>query len=296
MVPRYNFAKWWHLLSLDAPTIAILWSWVFAHAMHLHIPLLSILFLPAATWLLYVADRILDGLRHDWMDRERTDLRERHIFHARHRQAFVLTALILAALLAYLVFTHMYPQALRDNLFLSMFALLYLFLVHTTSRFGRVPQPGWLPKELAVGIIFAAATAVPAWSRMYKCPDLQKVHLAQAVILFALLCWINCVAIEKWEGGWPVPLESSTFTAAHRSTRWAGAHLKSIVSAIALFSVAGAWSAQPSGLGEVYLAAFLSSALFFGLDAQRSLFSPFSLRIAADAAMLTPLAIFLIHP
>src|SRR5271156_21025 len=36
----YNLAEWWHLLSLDAPTVAALWSWFFARAMHLHLPLI----------------------------------------------------------------------------------------------------------------------------------------------------------------------------------------------------------------------------------------------------------------
>ena len=286
---RYNFVERWHLLSLDAPTVAALWSWLFARAMHLRMPLLSILLLATATWLLYVADRILDGLRLG-----QTELRERHIFHARHRRAFVLTALIFAVLLVWMIFTHMYSQALKDDLFLSVFALLYFFFVHASSRFGHIPRPGWMPKELVVGIIFAAATAVPTWSRMGKYSDLDKARLVEAILLFAMLCWINCVAIEKWETGWPVALESSTFPAVHRSTRWAAAHLQSIVVAIALFSLVAAWFARPSGLGEVYFAAFLSSGLFLGIDARRSLFSPLSLRIAADAALLTPMAVFLI--
>jgi hypothetical protein len=192
-----------------------------------------------------------------------------------------------------MVFTRMNSQALKDDLFLSVFALLYFFFIHAENRFGRVTaRSNWLPKELAVGILFAAATAVPAWSRMSEYPELEKARLAQAVILFAVLCWINCVAIEKWEAGRPSPAGNQRLAAAHPSTQWAGAHLKSIVCAIALFSIAGAWFGGTSGLDEVYLAAFLSSGLFLALDAQRPFLSPLSLRIAADAALLTPLAIF----
>jgi hypothetical protein len=40
----------------------------------------------------------------------------------------------------------------------------------------------------------------------------------------------------------------------------------------------------------VYLAALLSSGLLFALDTRSSRLSPLYLRIAADAALLTPLA------
>jgi len=42
----------------------------------------------------------------------------------------------------------------------------------------------------------------------------------------------------------------------------------------------------------VYLAALLSSGLLFALDTRSSRLSPLQLRIAADAALLTPLAVF----
>ncbi|HEX3435703.1 MAG TPA: hypothetical protein VHT24_02975 [Pseudacidobacterium sp.] len=54
-------AVYWHLLSLDAPTVAALWSWSFARAAHVELPILAPLLLAAGTWLVYVADRILDG-------------------------------------------------------------------------------------------------------------------------------------------------------------------------------------------------------------------------------------------
>jgi hypothetical protein len=285
---RYNLVEWWHLLSLDAPTVAALWSWFFARAMHLRIPFLAALLLAAATWMLYVTDRILDGL-----GRSRAEMRERHIFYARHRGTFVAAALILAGPLLWMVLTRMYPRTLREDLFLSVFAALYLFVVHVTGNFARAGRHGWLPKELAVGILFAAATAVPAWSHLDGYPGAAKERLAQAVMLFAVLCWINCVAIEKWEAGGPSPSRASTLSGLHgihASTRWAGAHLRPILSIVALFSAARACLAPTYTLSAIYLAALLSSSLILALDAWRSWFSPLSLRIAADAALLTPIA------
>jgi hypothetical protein len=271
----YTLAEWWHLLSLDAPTVAALWSWFFARAMHLHLPFFQPLLLALGTWLLYVADRILDGLRQG-------ELRERHYFHARHRAAFLGAAALTAVFLAWFVLTHMRPEALRANSWIGIFALLYLFAVHRPTNSAR-DNPPQLPKELAVAILFAAATAVPAWSRLGASPG--KEQLALAVVFFAVLCWINCVSIEKWEAG-----------NSHSTTRWAGLHLRAIVTMIALFSLAGTLLAPSRGLMAVYLAALLSSGLLFLLDTSSAHVSPRHLRIAADAALLTPLAFFpLVH-
>jgi hypothetical protein len=260
----YHLVQWWHLLSLDAPTVAALWSWFFVYAMHLHLSFIQALLLPVATWLLYVADRILDGLCRGAI------LRERHHFHARHRTAFLLVSAFLVVPLAWAVATHMRPEALRDDAWIGLFALFYLFAVHRTAARR-------LPKELAVALIFSLATAVPAWSRLQA----GKGQLVPAVIFFALLCWVNCVGIEKWEGG--------KFNA---TTRWASLHLRIIVTIIALFSLAAALLAPSRGLMAVYLAALLSSGLLFTLDTRSSHLSPLQLRIAADAALLTPLALF----
>ena len=108
-----------------------------------------------------------------------------------------------------------------------------------------------------------------------------KGQLAPAIIFFALLCWINCVGIEKWEGG-----------NLYATTRWASLHLRPIVTMIALFSFTAALLAPTRGLAMLYLAALISSALLFALDAHSSQLSPLHLRIAADAALLTPLALF----
>jgi hypothetical protein len=167
----------------------------------------------------------------------------------------------------------MRPEAVRDNSWIGIFTLSYLFAVHRKPAFT-------LPKELAVAILFAAATAVPAWSRLGAGNGLGKEQLAPAVVFFAGLCWINCLGIEKWETG------------GNPTTRWASLHLRLFVTMIALFSLAAALLAPSRGLMTVYLAALLSSGLLFVLDVRSSHLSPLHLRIAADAALLTPLAFF----
>jgi hypothetical protein len=259
-------AEYWHLLSLDAPTVAGVWSWLFVRAMHLHLTLIQWMLLPAGTWLLYAADRILDGLGPI----PHGPLRDRHHFHAKHRTAFLSGCAILAALLAWAIATHMNRVALQEDVWLGTFAGFYLLAVHR-SRWA-------FPKELAVAILFAAATAVPAWSRLSTA---GKYQLGLAIALFALLCWINCAGIEKWEGGYP-----------HATTRWASLHLRAIAGAIGVLALVAAWRSPTTGLTALYLAAWASSGLLFWLDARSERLKPLHRRIAADAALLTPLALW----
>lgn len=282
----YSIAECWHLMSLDAPTVAVLWSCFFARAMHLAPPYRAALLLTCAIWLVYAGDRILDGLT---AGRAET-LRERHRFHARHRKAFLLAAAVLAGALAAAgpqdILPGMPAAALREDAVLGALAFLYFAAVHLP----RLRCSSWLPKEFTVGVLFAAASAVPAWShltfsRVYDNRDLGKAQLAPAILLFAILCWINCAGIEKWEAD-----PNSKAGGLHASTRWAGAHLQAILPAVAAEAAFQAWFTPWHGLKAVYLAVLLSSVLLLMLDLWSSRLSSLHLRIAADAALLTPLA------
>ena len=52
---------WLHLLSLDAPLVAVLWQLLFTKALRVHLPPVVTLVTALAIWLIYVADRILDS-------------------------------------------------------------------------------------------------------------------------------------------------------------------------------------------------------------------------------------------
>ena len=156
--------------------------------------------------------------------------------------------------------------------------MIYFILVHKPA--GK--PTAWLPKELAVGIVFAAATAVPAWSRI----EAGRAALVPAVAIFAALCWLNCVAIERWENG-PLP---SVMRNSHLTTRWAANHLREATLALGLTAaLLAVWSRSTTTI--VYLAAIGSAICLAVLDCYRGRFSIVGLRIAADAALLTPLLI-----
>ncbi len=276
----------WHLLSLDAPTIAALWSWFFARAMRIELPWHAPLLLALGTWLVYVADRILDGTRST----PSSPLRERHHFHARHRKAFLIAGGAAGVALLWLIVARMSANARYEDTVLFAAALLYLVLVHK-PRTGRT---SWLPKELAVGIVFAAATAVPAWSRLGSGLHSERTALFPAVALFAAVCWLNCVAIERWEN--LTPDGHSQSPGAHYTTLWAARNFAFVASAIV--AISGIAAVILTGLSTVwawreaatiYLASGAAALTLAILDHHRKSLSTLQLRIAADLALLTPL-------
>jgi len=251
--------------------------------MHIHLPWTAPLLLALGTWLVYVADRILDGL----CITVESQLRERHLLYARHRGKLVSAAFVVTLVLLWLVSTHMSPAARREDSALFGAALIYFVLIHLCGSLSESGIERWFPKELAVALVFAAAVAVPAWSRLSG----NRTSLILLVATFSLLCWLNCVAIEKWEH---IPYGSARtlrIPVSHASTRWAQRHLSFVSFALALLASIGCVQSRLFGhhaaMAALYLASAGSAIVFPLLD--RSRLSSFELRIAADAALLTPL-------
>jgi len=291
--------EYWHLLSLDAPSVATLWAWGFARALHFALSATPLLLLFGGTWLLYIADRILDGLRPT------ARLRERHLFYIRNRAAVLASAIPVIVFLGWLVFVHMLPAARRDDLVLFAVAAAYFCCVHLRGR----SIERWFPKELIVALIFASATAVPAFARLTPTAVHATAVATQSpavlpilAALFGALCWLNCIAIEKWEqfaeldrSARPMPSHNHPDQLTDHTTRWGQEHLRAISASITLAAICAAALLLPSYrfAAELCFAASLSSALLLALD--RAPLSAFHLRIAADAALLTPLLLVFIR-
>jgi hypothetical protein len=267
----HTLLRYWHLLSLDAPTVAALWCWAFGRATRLGLSP----WLPAAlamgTWLFYVADRLLDARFSP-----EAALKERHRFHERHRRWFLAIAAPVALALALLV-AHMPRSLITSYCVLGALSLLYLGLVHLPAR-ARGRSLPYFPKEFVIALLFAAASALPAWDEAWRrAAGMPRHHpLLLLCPLFAVLCWLNCVAIEDWE--------------QHRNGNrvlWLAelALAASCLSLFGLFNQPARWLA---------VAAALSGALFLVLD--RSRLAPGGRRIAADLALLTPLLLLIAEP
>ena len=168
--------------------------------MRIDLPWYAPLLLALGTWLVYVADRILDGTRAD----PSTPLRERHRFHARHRKAFLTAGAAVGCALIWLIVARMSANARYEDTVLFSAALLYLVLVH---------KPGWAettgcPKNSPSDSLRRRnrrPRLVPPQLR----PPLRPPALFPAVAIFAAICWLNCVAIERWEN--LIPTGSARF-------------------------------------------------------------------------------------
>jgi hypothetical protein len=252
--------EYWHLLGLDAPSIVALWAWAFARGSSLQLPPATLAILALGTWLVYVSDRLLDVLL------EQEDIRKRHIFHKNHWRMFLVAAVLVLGTIVYLALFQMPYQAMREDAALFAIAIVYFIGVHLRGKLH-------LPKEMIVGLIFALATAVPTWSRL----DPSNTGSLIPVLAFALVAWLNCWAIEVWES-----------TTIDRRRLSAIVSKYSLWLAIPLTTVALYTGEQLAGIAAI------SAFLLFVIDRRRGHWATMTLRVAADAAMLTPLLLMLV--
>ena len=259
----------WHLLSLDAPTVAALWTWFIAAACCIHLPLLSLMAMAAAVWTLYAADRLLDA-----QSSSPDALEARHHFHHRHRTAFLVGIACSSVLLAVLL-PHIPQEAIHLYLILGGLVFGYFVLIHATQSAHR------LPKEIAVGVCFASAVFIPTVSRN---PTLRPMLLAPA-LLFAALCCLNCLFIYTWEH--PAP----DGQIPHFITAFALRRLPAF--AIAVAATSASLAIFDRAPWPIYAAIAFSAIALLLLHLQRKHHAEPTLRTAADLALLTP-ALFVI--
>jgi hypothetical protein len=113
-----------------------------------------------------------------------------------------------------------------------------------------------------VALLFGLGTALAAWPRISTIGD------ALAILLFAVLCWVNCTAIEDWESGQGVRTCASLAAGA-----------------IAIFAAVVLREHRPV-VGGAETAAALG---LMCLDRLRGRLSPDALRVLADMVLATPL-------
>lgn len=227
---------------------------------------MRILILALTVWLIYLADHFLDGtLAHN----ERA-LKARHLFWRYNVQAFGVLAGGTGVAIFWLVNADIGHVVVHSGVILAGVVAIYMLAVHL----GGTAIKRVLPKEILVGLIFAAGTTLPVWSR-------RGGFTWDAVgpwALFGLLCCLNCIAIECWEGGFKAT--RSPFL------QWADARLNWLALGLALAGVfLHLWLREGRlvwGADAVAIAAVLTMALN---GARRRLSSP-ALRVLADVALL----------
>jgi hypothetical protein len=263
----------WHLASLDAPTVAVVWALAIARSTGVRLEPWIPFLLACGTWTVYVVDRLLDTRRainaHDF-----AGLRERHYFHWRHRHTlFPLAAC--AAAIAIALIVRLMPLATREHdSLIAAAALIYFSGVHAPAQLPRWSH-GIVSKELLVGILFAAGCAAPALSPLHSAAFVWPI--LPAVIFLASLAWLNCAAIGVWES---------------QSTR-----LRIPVSAATLtftgFTAAVIIAPYNARISALLTCGAISALLLFLLHRMQHRLPPVTVRALVDLVLLTP-AILLI--
>lgn len=265
--PQPGVLAWWHLLSLDAPTVATTWTIFVARASHVPLPASVPCAMFLAVWIIYASDRLLDA-------RKQHNLEARHRFHARHRACFR-PFLIVAAVALIPLIAALPGQTHRAYLVLGCALVLWLLLVHLVAQ-----PPRRIPKELAVGVFFSIAVFLPT---LCSRPGLVRPFILP-VLFFANLCSLNCLFIYAWEH----PSAATGTTRPHSSTSFGLRILPSIAVVSALLPLVALPLAAPHARPILFAASLAATSLLF-LHHTRGHLSRVNLRAAADLALLVPL-------
>jgi cell division protein FtsW (lipid II flippase) len=219
----------------------------------------------AAVWTLYAADRLLDAQSPD-----DNALEARHHFHRKHRM-FFLAGIALACVLLAALLPRLQQEAIHLYLILGVLVFGYFVVIHATQSAHR------LPKEIAVGVCFAAAVFIPTVSRN---PGLRTMLLPSA-LLFAALCSLNCLFIYAWEH------PSPTGPTPHLITTFALRHLPFFSIAVAATS-AGLAVFDDRAPWVIQAALSLSAGALLLLHLGRNRRSALVQRTLADLVLLAP--------
>jgi len=275
--PRHH--PWWlypNLLSLDAPTVAVVWLFAFSRAFDspLSFSVCAVLFL--AVWSIYVIDRLIDGLRQkNW-----SLATERHRFVQHHQKQFVGLLAVIVPLGAGLTITTLPIDLIVAGLTLCVMVILYF-----TAFTCLFPQLKRLrAKEFACGFVFAVGTSLGVDAVRHGV-FAHPARTLPAILIFASLCIFNCLIIAARE----------------RHTDWANdpaaasvwwRHLDrdlTILGVVLTTASAIAW--MQSSQYALYPACFISALTLILLNLFQKRFSKSLPRVLADVALLSPLLV-----
>lgn len=271
---------WPNLLSLDAPLLAVAWQILFARSFGAGVNAAQAAVLAMYVWLVYVADRTLDGLRTGDPSHDTA----RHRFYRKHWTKILPAFLLVAAAAAYLSLTELGPALLAGYLWLAAAGTIYFAVVHLMP--ARM-QHRW-PKEMAVAILFAAGVCMPNFAAGQSAWR----FFAPAFALFSGALWINALGIECWEHrrdraarGTIIPLASRALAINLEAAAWATA------AAAATLAVMHPGRA---GTPPLYASIAASAAILGTIEWSRNRLGKDAMRVLADAALLTPILAMLL--
>jgi hypothetical protein len=182
-----NPLVWLNLICLDAPLVALCWQWIFGHTLHLVVPLGHRLALFFTAWLIYLADRFGDSM--SLRSNQPKSLRQQ--FCLRHGNVWLGTIIGVGMIDAVVVFKAVDYATLVPGAIVGGVTIAYIVINHAGNEvWETIPL-----KELAIGSLFAAGTLLGVTPHIFA----VQTTTISAAILFATLCWLNCVSIAIWE-------------------------------------------------------------------------------------------------
>ena len=281
-VPAPNRKPWWlypHLLSLDAPLVAIAWLYVFAKTWRLgYHPWEAYASLGLVVWIIYAADRLLDA---SMLNGDNPSLQNRHNFHWQHRRWFKLALMVAVPVVVALVVLRM-PVAIYRHLMLGgvMVAGFFGLSLLATQDSRDIPHT----KNIFGGVTFAFGTALIAHVYRYEY-DIYDMLFSREFVCFAVLCVLNISAISLWEHAARSPDVETK----------AGDELTLTLPLTLLAAVALGHALLENELSTrpFFYAILTGAGLLYVLNRIRANLSMDALRVLADVAMLLPALVFM---
>lgn len=261
------------MLSLDAPSVALVWQWQLARVARFPLGWQHAFILGVSTWLAYAADRWIEGWRLA-PEKVRTP---RHRFYQRTRWPICAVWVALLAADVSVAALHLTPREFCAGLLLLAPVLLYLLshqLFHRDHRWRA-------PKEVCVALLISGGTVVFSLAQ----PAASWRPLLAPLGLFFLLCFANCALISVWEHEID---EAHGQTSLARQSRHAHKFIGTLPWALALAAAAFGLFAAPPVRAAIWCAA-ASGALLGAIDLRERRLGWQLARVLADAALLTPL-------
>ena len=270
-----------HCWSLDAPLVALAWQAFWDECLGVFPRWAPRLVLALTVWLIYMADRWLDGYRLSHLNPQ-TPCAPRHRMAITHRRLIGWLIAFTLVLTAVLSLFFLRWKILRLGLALSSLVSLYFLMRHVPRLQRRMPA-----REVCVGVLFAAGTCLPAFGWL----PLWSPEMLWAAVLFGLLCALNCFAISSWEkeadraqGDDSMAL---SFPGLSRHMTW----LALMLGGLAGISLAFAAPA----LGPLFAVIGIGALLVGALDACSNRLSILQRRLLVDWALLLPAPVLVVR-
>lgn len=274
---RASRISWWlwpNVLNLDAPVVALVWQELFAGLAGVPLSFGERALLFLSVWEVYFADR--------WLDSQKTptsQLAARHVFHQRHRKALLAIGALNFPIILGLAWNYLSASGWIGAGVVSLLTAIYFGRTHFKISSGR-----FVPKEAAVGVIFAGGTFVVPWMRA------GSYHAGAVLwipgIVFACLCALNCCFVTVWEN---LPRDQADANSLLNRFRILADRL-GILDLSLGFIATGLMVASREPAERFFYAAILATTVaFLWLHRKRHCRREEAMRVLADAAMLTPL-------